>query len=124
MNSSWHGPSLLKLTKDLDYEEAISRPIPHRHNIWEIIEHVSFWLDMVGQVMEGRRHPEIGELDDWPIPGSTPEDYVNSVATLNLRLNALTDARATVISGLYVRMSSAHVSSSCPQGEFSSKGQR
>jgi hypothetical protein len=70
---------------------SVSRPKTHRHNIWEIIEHVSFWLDMTGQVMEGRRHPGIGELDDWPTLGSTPEDYVNSVATLSLRLNALVD---------------------------------
>ena len=99
MNSSWHGPSILQLTKDLDFQEAISKPIPHRHSIWEIIEHVSFWLDMVNQVLNGRKHPEIGELDDWPIPGETPEEYENSITTMCSRLDALIDSINTFDKG-------------------------
>jgi len=80
--SGWHGPSLYELIRDVSLEELTSRPLTHRHTIWEIVEHVSFWLDVCTQVLHGRKHPKIGELDDWPDMGSTSEDWEKSVKKL------------------------------------------
>lgn len=76
LSSGWHGPSLYKLVEDLSFEEASAKPLSHRHTIWEILNHIDFWMDMVSQVLKGREHPKIGELDDWPKMGSTEEEWL------------------------------------------------
>ena len=76
LSSGWHGPSLYKLVEDLSFEEASARPLSHRHTIWEILNHIVFWMDMVSQVLNEREHPKIGELDDWPKMGSTEEEWL------------------------------------------------
>ncbi len=84
MSDGWHGPSIYKLVENLGIEEAIERPLPHRHTIWEILNHIVFWIDIVGQVLEGRGHPKIGELDDWPPMGSTELEWKQAKTNLKV----------------------------------------
>ncbi|GAJ06318.1 unnamed protein product [marine sediment metagenome] len=92
MSGGWHGPSLYKLVETLGIEEAVDKPLPHRHTIWEILNHIVFWIDMVGQVLRGREHPKIGELDDWPPMGSTDREWTEAVVALKASHDDLKEA--------------------------------
>lgn len=93
LRDGWHGPSIFKLVEALSLDEAIDRPLPHRHTIWEILNHVVFWIDMAKQVLRGRAHPKIGELDDWPSMGVSAEEWRSSV-------RALTDSKRELVEAI------------------------
>jgi uncharacterized damage-inducible protein DinB len=62
---AWHGPSLEELLHDLAYEGAAARPLPNVHSIWEIVLHLTAWLDAVRRGAEGER-VELSPAQDWP----------------------------------------------------------
>jgi len=59
---AWHGTNLRGSIRGLTVAEALWRPHPRRHNIWEIVLHTAYWKYSV------RRH-----LTGEP-PGSFPRD--------------------------------------------------
>lgn len=71
---SWHGPGFYKLI-DITHEEASKKPLPLRHTIWEITEHVAYWMNIVQKVIEGEPHPHQDESNDWPKTGVTAEEW-------------------------------------------------
>ncbi|HWZ44392.1 MAG TPA: DinB family protein [Candidatus Saccharimonadales bacterium] len=40
---AWHGPALKSTLKGLTIAEALFRPKPHTHNIWELALHCAYW---------------------------------------------------------------------------------
>jgi len=40
---SWHGTNLRGSIRGLTAREALWRPSPNRHNIWEIVVHCAYW---------------------------------------------------------------------------------
>jgi DinB superfamily len=40
---SWHGPNLRGSIRRVSAEEAVWRPAPKRHNIWETVVHAAYW---------------------------------------------------------------------------------
>jgi uncharacterized damage-inducible protein DinB len=65
----WHGPSLLTLVGDLTVQEAVQRPIPGAHNIWELVLHITSWSTIALRRINGGQH-EVYEGEDWPEPGA------------------------------------------------------
>ena len=45
--SSWHGTPLWGSLRGVSAEQALWRPRPGRHNIWEIVLHTAYWKCMV-----------------------------------------------------------------------------
>lgn len=65
---AWHGSSLQELLAALSADEAIQRPIPTAHNIWELVLHITSWSNIVlRRLTGGQVEPYKGE--DWPVPG-------------------------------------------------------
>jgi uncharacterized damage-inducible protein DinB len=65
---AWHGPSLNELLDGVTSEDAIQRPIPSAHNIWELVLHITSWANITRRRLTGGQvEPEEGE--DWPLPG-------------------------------------------------------
>lgn len=63
---AWHGPSLTDLVAAMAAEEAMQRPIPTAHSIWELVVHITSWANIAHRrIMGGRVEPEEGE--DWPV---------------------------------------------------------
>jgi uncharacterized damage-inducible protein DinB len=69
---AWHGPSLRELLADVTAEQAIARPIPGAHSIWEIALHIAAWHEGVRRRVEGER-VELSPEEDWPPVASTSE---------------------------------------------------
>ena len=62
---AWHGPCLHDLLRDVSFGQAASRPIPNVHGIWEIVLHITAWMDAVRLRLEGEPLELSGE-QDWP----------------------------------------------------------
>ncbi|HEX6576210.1 MAG TPA: DinB family protein [Gemmatimonadaceae bacterium] len=62
---AWHGPALQEILSNIAAEEAMQRPIPNAHNIWEITLHIASWANIaLRRINGGQVEPFEGE--DWP----------------------------------------------------------
>jgi uncharacterized damage-inducible protein DinB len=61
----WYGPSIAQVLDGVTARQAASRPIPQAHSIWEIVLHLTAWVNEVRRRLETGvwRLPEVG---DWP----------------------------------------------------------
>ena len=54
-------------------EDAIQRPLPSAHNIWELVLHITSWSNIARRrITGGQVEPSEGE--DWPRPGPISEN--------------------------------------------------
>src|SRR3954464_6244487 len=64
---SWHGTTLRGALRGLTAEEALWRPGPNRHNIWELTLHAAYWKYIVRRRLAG---DSVGSFDrkpsNWP----------------------------------------------------------
>ncbi len=61
---SWHGTNLRGSVRGVTYREAVWRPAPERHNIWEIVLHAAYWKYIV------RRRLLSEKRGSFPLAGS------------------------------------------------------
>lgn len=71
---AWHGSSVLELLKDVTSENALRRPIPDVHTIWEIVLHLIVWDDETRKCLEGETLPLLPLDEDWPSINDTCEE--------------------------------------------------
>jgi hypothetical protein len=67
-HQAWHGPSLAGAIRGLTPRQALWRPAPTRHNIWELVLHTAYWKYAVRRRLTGGAHgafPRAGS--NWPI---------------------------------------------------------
>jgi len=65
---AWHGASLNELLESVTADDAIQRPIPVAHNIWELVLHLTSWSNIVlRRIAGGQVQPY--EDEDWPLTG-------------------------------------------------------
>jgi uncharacterized damage-inducible protein DinB len=64
---AWHGPSLHEVLAGVTAQQAVSRPIAGAHSIWEIVEHIAGWEDVIARRLKGETvlEPSAG---DFPSP--------------------------------------------------------
>jgi uncharacterized damage-inducible protein DinB len=62
---AWHGPALQEILSDVNAEEAMQRPLPKAHTIWELVLHITSWSNIaLRRINGGQVEPFEGE--DWP----------------------------------------------------------
>ena len=61
---AWHGTNLRGSIKGITIEQAVWRPAPGRHNIWEIVVHCAYWKYIVWRRLLGEKK------GSFPIKGS------------------------------------------------------
>ncbi len=61
---AWHGTNLRGSIRGLTVYEAMWRPAPNRHNIWEIIIHTAYWKYIVRRRLLGEKK------GSFPLKGS------------------------------------------------------
>jgi hypothetical protein len=61
---SWHGTGLSGAVRGVTVEEALWRPTPGRHNIWELMLHMAYWKYAVVRRLRGE------PKGSFPRPGS------------------------------------------------------
>lgn len=65
---AWHGPAFAEALSGVDAATAARRPFPDGHTIWEIVGHVSIWLEMCRRRIGGEPIHDLPLDDDWPPP--------------------------------------------------------
>ncbi|MCI0338461.1 MAG: DinB family protein [Acidobacteria bacterium] len=70
---AWHGPSLRELLEGLTAQQAASKPIPNAHSIWELVNHIIAWEQIVRQRLEGEPVTEIPDIVNFPPVNETSE---------------------------------------------------
>jgi uncharacterized damage-inducible protein DinB len=92
---SWHGPSVMRTLEGIDVAQAEARPLGERHTIWELVDHMTFWLEEVYKALRAREAPRPEKVMDWPRMGSSEEQWRESVRRLEAAVNMLLDELAT-----------------------------
>ncbi len=62
---AWHGPSVREVLQGMDEGRAAARPLAARHSIWEIVLHMTTWVE-VGVVRATGGEWEPSPDEDWP----------------------------------------------------------
>src|SRR2546428_8378576 len=87
---AWHGTNLRGSLRGVTAQEALWRPGPGRHNIWELAVHCAYWKYTVRRRLTGEKRgsfPRRGS--NWLPPGkSWPDDVRDRKST---RLNSSHD---------------------------------
>ncbi len=52
----WQGATLSGAVRGLTYRQALWRPRPGRHNVWELVLHTAYWKHVVRQRVAGEAH--------------------------------------------------------------------
>ena len=63
-HGSWHGPNLRGSIRGVRLEEAVWRPGPSRHNIWELVVHAAYWKYAAFRRLSGEKR------GSFPLTGS------------------------------------------------------
>jgi uncharacterized damage-inducible protein DinB len=88
---AWHGAPVEALLAGVTAEQAAARPIPAAHSIWELVLHMTVWLEVIRRRLEEGVPIELTPAEDWPaIPETTGEAWR---ATLERHRQAYRDLR-------------------------------
>jgi uncharacterized damage-inducible protein DinB len=62
----WHGPALADVLHGVTAERAAARPIASAHSIWEIVLHVTTWVEIARARVKGESTGDPTPEQDWP----------------------------------------------------------
>jgi uncharacterized damage-inducible protein DinB len=90
---------MIQVLEGVSVDKASLRPLSQRHSIWEIVNHINYWMNIALRELNNEKVPNLEGVVDWPKVGATEEEWRTSVAdlerTVNALLNALMDFSAT-----------------------------
>jgi len=67
---AWHGTPVRAMLDDVDAGLASARPIAGAHTIWELVGHITWWLEAATRRLSGQAI-EAEHDQDWP-PSAPP----------------------------------------------------
>ena len=93
---AWHGPALEEILSGLSASQAARVPEGSVHSAWQIVLHITAWLDAV-RVRLGGESKELTNAEDWPRVTSHAEAAWSSArAELRRAYDALHSALGTL----------------------------
>jgi uncharacterized damage-inducible protein DinB len=69
---AWHGPSLMEALDGVSAEAAAKKPIPNAHSIWELVLHITTWVNVTRRRFQGEA-VQVSEAEDFPPVAETSE---------------------------------------------------
>jgi len=89
----WHGPALAQNLEGVTAEQAAQRPIGQGHSIWELVQHVTAWINEVIRTLDGETYAVLPTEQDWPaISAADDAAWQSALAILESSMDALYDA--------------------------------
>jgi uncharacterized damage-inducible protein DinB len=71
----WHGPSVRQILEGISAEEAAAHPLAGANSIWEIVLHMTAWVEEIRLRLNGKA-PSKPEGGEWPpMRGSGPAEW-------------------------------------------------
>ena len=86
---SWHGPNMIQVLEGVSLEKARLRPLSNRHSIWELVNHINYWMNVGIRGLNGEKLSNPEDIEDWPPMGVTEEEWRESVTDLERTVNTL-----------------------------------
>ena len=69
----WHGPALLEVLEGVACDQALTRPLPGAHTIWELVLHITAWCNIARLRLNGQATGDPTPEQDWPpVPAALP----------------------------------------------------
>lgn len=62
----WHGDAVNQLLGGVSASDALRRPVPGAHTIWELVLHMTAWANIAYKRLSPRKQPEPTIAEDWP----------------------------------------------------------
>jgi hypothetical protein len=84
---AWHGPNLRGTLRGVSVQEAVWRPAPDRHNVWELALHAAYWKYAGWRRLTGQKRGAFPvEGSNWfarpePSPRPSPRGRGRETAT-------------------------------------------
>jgi uncharacterized damage-inducible protein DinB len=78
----WYGSAVSNLLDGIDAEMAAAHPIPGAHSIWELVLHMTAWVNETKRRLEGGPHRAPVEGDWPPVRSTTPAAWTAALAAL------------------------------------------
>ena len=93
---AWHGTNLMGSLRGVEVDEALFRPNPHRHNIWELAVHAAYWKYAVRRRLKGDKRGSFAFAGSnfFPRPderGATESAWHDDLRLLRAEHRALRD---------------------------------
>lgn len=97
-HKSWHGTNLRGSLRRVTAEEAVRRPAPGRHNIWEIALHCAYWKYVIWRQITGapRASFPLKGSNFWPRDAADEKLWVLELELLETIHGQLRSAAATL----------------------------
>ena len=108
---AWHGPSVLEVLAGVTAARAAARPLAGAHSIWEIVLHITAWVDAVRRRLGGQP-VELAPEQDWPPLNDTTE------AAWSQSLEDLSNAHAELLKAVS-RLDGSRLNETVPGKEYS-----
>ena len=78
----WYGTAVSRILDGVDAEHAAAHPVKGGHSVWELVAHMTAWVNETNRRLRGGVHGPPLE-GDWPAIGSpTPESWDSALAGL------------------------------------------
>jgi hypothetical protein len=86
----WHGPSLMANLNGITAAQAVQRPIPNGHCVWELVQHITAWINVAINTIDGQQYTILPVEQDWaPMSGSDEGAWQAAVGILDSSMEAL-----------------------------------
>jgi hypothetical protein len=95
---AWHGPTLRGAVHGIAAEQAVWRPGPGRHNIWELVVHAAYWKFAVRRRLLKNKALSFGERGhNWfPRPIASDAAWKADIRRLDVEHAALLETVANL----------------------------
>lgn len=71
----WFGLAVSRILEGIDASHAAAHPVKGAHSIWELVAHMTAWVNETSRRLRGGAHGTPAE-GDWPaIASTTPESW-------------------------------------------------
>jgi hypothetical protein len=95
--SPWHGPALMANLDGITAAQAVQRPIPNGHCVWELVQHVTAWINVAINTIDGQQYAILPVEQDWPaMSGEDEAAWQAALGILDSSMEALIAATAEV----------------------------
>jgi uncharacterized damage-inducible protein DinB len=95
--NAWSGPSVLEVLAGVAAAQAIAKPVPGAHSIWENVLHIGTDHDVVRRRLLGEVIGDLTPDQDWPpTPEPTPTAWTDALEQLKRSHQRLLDTVATL----------------------------
>jgi len=80
---AWHGLSVSELLAGVPIEKLTAKPIPGAHSIWEIVLHITVWLDVIRHRLLGEAVQPTDQQDWQPVEDATEKGWRTTIDRLD-----------------------------------------